>query len=217
MNRREIVVEENIGLVHLCAKRFKGRGIEYDDLFQAGCIGLIKAIDSFDEKRGLKLSTYAVPVILGEIRRLFRDGGAVKVGRKLKELSLKINKEKSKFQAKNGREPTLNELSEILDIETEQIAQAIESSQLPLSLTIQDDGTQEIDIVVESHDKQVSDRLALYQALQKLDDNDRKIVVSRYFKNNTQSQVAKVLGMTQVQVSRREKVILKNLKKSLLF
>ncbi len=217
MNKREIVVEENMGLVHLCAKRFKGRGIEYDDLFQAGCIGLIKAIDSFDEKRGLKLSTYAVPVILGEIRRLFRDGGAVKVGRKLKELSLKINKEKSNFQAKNGREPTINELSEILHIETEQIAQAIESSQLPLSLTIQDDGTQEIDIVVESHDKQVSERLALYQALQQLDYNDRKIVVSRFFKNNTQSQVAKSLGMTQVQVSRREKVILKNLKKSLLF
>lgn len=217
MNKREIVVEENIGLVHLCAKRFKGRGIEYDDLFQAGCIGLIKAIDSFDETRGLKLSTYAVPVILGEIRRLFRDGGAIKVGRKLKELSLKINKEKSNFQAKNGREPSINELSEILDIETEQIAQAIESSQLPLSLTIQDDGTQEIDIVVESHDKQVSERLALYQALQKLDYNDRKIVVSRFFKNNTQSQVAKSLGMTQVQVSRREKVILKSLKKSLLF
>ena len=215
MNIRDKTVSDNIGLVHACAKRFKGRGIEYDDLFQAGCIGLIKAIDGFDKSRGLKLSTYAVPVILGEIKRLFRDGGAIKVGRSLKELSLKVNRESSLFQSKYGREPTVAELASIFSVDAEQIAQAIECSQVPVSLTIQEDGTQEIDIIVESHDEKVSEKLALKQIIEELDFRDRNLIILRFFKNQTQTQTAKLLGMTQVQVSRRERAILKEIRKKL--
>ena len=111
MAEGSITVEQNLGLVHTCAKRFKGRGIEYDDLFQAGCVGLVKAADNFDVGRGFRFSTYAVPVILGEIKRLFRDGGAVKLSRGLKELSLRVSREAEAFQHRTGREPTVSELA----------------------------------------------------------------------------------------------------------
>ena len=112
MDNREQAIESNMGLVHACAKRFRGRGIEYDDLVQAGCLGLVKAVDHFDEGRGLQFSTYAVPVILGEMRRLFRDGGAIKVGRALKELSLKAARACNEFSLREGRQPTISELAE---------------------------------------------------------------------------------------------------------
>ena len=125
MSSREERISENLGLVHSCARRFKGRGIEYDDLFQAGCVGLVKAVDHFEEERGLCFSTYAVPVILGEIRRLFRDGGTVKVGRTLKELSLKASRETANFTEREGRPPSVGELADILQVEPELAAQAI--------------------------------------------------------------------------------------------
>ena len=121
MDNREQKISDNIGLVHACAKRFKSRGIEYDDLFQAGCLGLVKAVDGFDDDRGVKFSTYAVPVILGEMKRLFRDGGAVKVGRALKELSLKATKATADFTAKEGRVPTVQELAEILEVSVSEL------------------------------------------------------------------------------------------------
>ncbi|HCA28686.1 MAG TPA: flagellar biosynthesis protein FliA, partial [Ruminococcaceae bacterium] len=120
MSKREDVICNNIGLVHSCARRFIGRGIEYDDPFQAGCMGLVKAADGFDEERGLKFSTYAVPVILGEIRRLFRDGGAVKVSRSLKELSMRAARERENFISNEGREPTVSEMADLLGVEIEQ-------------------------------------------------------------------------------------------------
>ena len=126
--RGQVVISENIGLVHACAKKFKSRGIEYDDLFQAGCVGLIKAADAFDTSRGVKFSTYAVPVILGEIKRLFRDGGAIKVGRSLKDLSLKATRFVNEFSTKNAREPTINELADALNVEAAMAAQALEVS-----------------------------------------------------------------------------------------
>ncbi len=213
MDKREQVVSENIGLVHACANRFKGRGIEYDDLFQAGCIGLIKAFDAFDTSRGVKFSTYAVPVILGEIKRLFRDGGAIKVGRSLKELSLKATRFVNAFTAKNAREPTINELAEELGVEPTMAAQALEVSRAPISLTSErDDEQTQIDIPVESPDERLAEILALKQMIAKLNDKDRSIILLRFFKNQTQTQTAKVLGMTQVQVSRRERVILNNLR-----
>ena len=135
---RDAYVEQNLGLVHLCVKRFKGRGIEYDDLYSAGCVGLIKAIDAFDESRGVQLSTYAVPVILGEIKRLFRDGGAIKVSRSLKELSLKVVREKENFTKTHSREPQLSELSEILGAPEEDIVEALNVSSPPVSLTEDD-------------------------------------------------------------------------------
>ena len=135
MSKREDTICQNIGLVHSCVRRFTGRGIEYDDLFQAGCMGLVKAADGFDEERGLKFSTYAVPVILGEIRRLFRDGGTVKVSRSLKELSLKATREREGFLTREGREPSVGELADLLGLSPEEAAEALGASLPPLSLT----------------------------------------------------------------------------------
>ena len=217
MENREDLISNNLGLVHSLAKRFKGRGIEYDDLYQAGCIGLIKAIDSFDEERGFKLSTYAVPVILGEIKRLFRDGGTVKVGRALKELSLKATRESSKFSAKEGREPTIKELAEILGVEVESVALALNAARVPLSLTMEsEDGETQVDIPIDSHDEKISEKLALKQIIEKLNEKDKNLIILRFFKNQTQTVAGKTLGMTQVQVSRREKVLLKQLREQLI-
>lgn len=131
MSGRDEWICSNIGLVHSCAKRFTGRGIEYDDLFQAGCMGLVKAADGFDESRGLKFSTYAVPVILGEMRRLFRDGGTVKVSRSLKELAMRATREREGFTRREGREPTVGELACLLGVDTEQAAEALAPPCLP--------------------------------------------------------------------------------------
>ena len=211
--RGQVVISENIGLVHACAKKFKSRGIEYDDLFQAGCLGLIKAADAFDTSRGVKFSTYAVPVILGEIKRLFRDGGAIKVGRSLKDLSLKATRFVNEFSTKNAREPTINELAEALNVEPAMAAQALEVSWAPISLTAErEDGQSQIDIPVEAPDERLAEVIALKQMVAALDEKDRSLILLRFFKNQTQTQTAKILGMTQVQVSRRERVILNNLK-----
>lgn len=210
--------EENLGLVHLCANKFRGRGIEYDDLYGAGCIGLVKAASAFDTERGVKFSTYAVPVILGEIKRLFRDGGSVKVSRSIKENSLKITREKENFIRENNREPTVSELSHLLDTSEENIVEALMISLPPISLTEQneDEKGSQIDIKVESPDRDMVDILSLRQAMGSLDTDDRKLIYLRYFKEMTQQQVADQLNITQVQVSRREKKLLSKLKNFLL-
>lgn len=216
MYEREITVQQNLGLVHACAKRFKGRGIEYDDLFQAGCLGLVKAVDNFDKERGFKFSTYAVPVIIGEMKRLFRDGGAVKVSRGLKELSLKATRETEKFISEKGREPTVSELSVILGTEPEQISQALDASKMPVSLTItDDDGDTQSDIPVDAPDEKLAELLSLKFEINNLPERDKDIIILRFFKNNTQTQTAEKLGMTQVQVSRRERKILMSLREKL--
>ena len=217
MNERERKICDNMGLVHTCARRFSGRGLEYDDLFQAGCMGLVKAVDGFDESRGLKFSTYAVPVILGEIRRLFRDGGTVKISRTLKELSLKITRERENFFKREGREPDVGELAATLGVEPEQAAEALSASLPALSLTRngeEDDGD-EIDIPVSAPEERITDRLALQQVLGELEPHDRSLIYLRYFRRQTQQVTAEQLGMTQVQVSRRERVILNQLKRRL--
>jgi len=217
MDDRDILIEQNLGLVHSCAHRFKGRGIEYEDLVGAGCIGLIKAIDHFETERGLKLSTYAVPVILGEMRRLFREGGTVKVGRTLKELSLKATREKDLLYKELGREPHIGELAARLGVTPEEAAQALNAAMPALSLTpTEEDGGGQIDIRVEAPEDAVSDLLALRQAVGTLGEKDRRLIILRYFGSKTQTQTAKALGMTQVQVSRREKVILGELRKQLI-
>ena len=154
--KRESTIQQNMGLVHACAQRYKGKGIDYDDLFQAGCVGLVKAADGFDEGRGLKFSTYAVPVILGEIRRLFRDGGAVKVSRSLKELSLKAKREQDLFLRSQGREPSIHELSQIMNVDYGMLVEAICASAPPLSLT-HDDDDGEFDLPVDSPEESLSD------------------------------------------------------------
>lgn len=210
---REAFIEENLRLVHSLCHRFKGRGIEYDDLFQAGCVGLVKAADAFEEERGLCFSTYAVPVILGEVRRLFRDGGPVKVSRSLKELSLKINRVKEVLQAELGREPTVSELAVRLQVSPEDITEALCANQPTASLTIEDeDGVSEVDIPIVSTEDEISDRLVIDMALEKLDDIEQKLIRYRYFGSLTQSKTAQLLSLSQVQVSRMEKKILKKLR-----
>lgn len=216
MKDRSLFIEENIGLVHSCAHRFTGRGIEYEDLFQAGCIGLVKAYDAFDSERGTRFSTYAVPVILGEIRRLFRDGGTVKVSRSIKELSMKIARERERFSLKNGREPTISEIAKSLETSEESVTEAICASSPVISLTeSDDDGGGQEDVPVESPEEKITERLSVEEAVGSLEEKDRTLIQLRYFKNRTQTQTAAVLGMTQVQVSRREKKILEILRKEL--
>lgn len=214
---RNRLVTENLGLVHLCANRFRNRGIEYEELYSSGCVGLVKAANSFDEERGVKFSTYAVPVILGEIKRIFRDGGMVKVSRSLKELSLKVMREKTSFIAKKGREPSVSELAEIMSCEADDIVEALSAAQPCLSLTRygESDESEEQDIPSSFKETDIYDSIALSQAMDRLDAADRKLIFLRYFRSFTQSRAAEVLGMTQVQVSRREKKILAELKKEL--
>ncbi len=210
---RDRFIEENLGLVHSLCRRFAGRGIEYDDLYQAGCIGLIKATDAFDEQRGLCFSTYAVPVIMGEIRRLFRDGGAVKVSRSVKELGLKISREKQIMEQKLCREPTVSELAEKLGVSPEEITEAMCASQPTVSLTRDDDGEScETDLPTVSTEDEISDRLLLDAAFEKLDETEKRIVTYRYYEYLTQSKTAGLMNMTQVQVSRAEKKILLKLR-----
>ena len=208
--------EDNLGLVHLCANRFRGRGIEYDDLYSAGCIGLLKAVKAFDSGRGVKFSTYAVPVILGEIKRLFRDGGSVRVSRSLKELSLRLQRLCESFRQREMREPTVAELAEISGESEAAVAEALCVSQPVVSLTSGDDDEGQTDIPVEAPDESITDLLALRQIMSELEPKDRALIELRYFRGLTQSRTAAVLGMTQVQVSRREKKLLKSMREELL-
>ncbi len=207
---RDEFIAANIPLVHSLANRFRGRGIEYEELFSAGSLGLVKAYDNFDDTRGLCFSTYAVPVILGEIRRLFRDGGAVKMSRSLKELSLKTQHAREELM-KNGAEPTISELAEYLGVSAENVAQAVQASVPPISLTSPEEGG-ELDVPVLGSENELIDKLALRQCLAELPEDDRRLIMLRYFRDKTQSETAQILGMTQVQVSRKERKILDSLR-----
>lgn len=202
--------ESYIGLVHACCKRFVGKGIEYEELFSAGSLGLVKAMNNFDSSLNFQFSTYAFPVICGEIKRLFRDGGAVRVSRTLKELSLKITRLNNEHRTQTGRELTVSELAEKLEVSAEEITLALQSSRPVLSLTADcdEDGNPQLDIPTDDIQYEISERLTLRQVIATLEDNDRKIISLRYYKCKTQTQTAEILNMTQVQVSRREKKIL---------
>lgn len=213
---RDEKIQNNLGLVHSCAMRFKGRGIEYDDLYSAGCVGLIKAVDRFDEERGLCFSTYAVPVILGEIKRLFRDGGTVKVSRRLKELSMHAAKASAQFSSKEGRQPTVKELAEILGVESDLLTEAITAGMQPMSLTFDDEtGGGQMDIPIDPPEEKLTELISLQQILDALEENDRSLITLRFFKRKTQTETGKLLNMTQVQVSRREKKILCTIREKL--
>ena len=213
---RKPLAEENLGLVHLCANRFRGKGIDYEELYSAGCIGLLKAVKVFDPDRGVKFSTYAVPVILGEIKRLFRDGGAIRVSRSLKELSMRLQKLCGDFRQREMREPTIAELAELSGESEEDISEALCVSQPLLSLTAGDDDEGQIDVPTEAPDEAIVDVLALRQIMSGLEQRDRALLELRYFRCLTQSKTAKALGMTQVQVSRREKKLLSAMREELL-
>lgn len=216
IKEQEALVTENLRLVHACCKRFAGKGIEYDELYSAGCVGLVYAAGRFDKSMGFAFSTYAVPVIFGEIKRLFRDGGAVKVSRSLKELSLKAIRKYDELSLKLGREPRISEIAAALEIDEAEAAEALSAAAVPLSLSYCDEnGGGEMEIPVSSCTENTDDCISLSSAMENLGDSDKKLISMRYFAGKTQSETAKALGMTQVQVSRREKKILTALRKIL--
>ncbi len=208
--------EDNLGLVHLCANRFRGKGIEYEELYSAGCIGLLKAIKAFDPGRGVRFSTYAVPVILGEIKRVFRDGGSIHVSRSLKELSMRLQRICEEYRHRESCEPSVSYLAAVTGENEADISEALCAAQPLLSLTSADDDGSQIDIPSESPDERIVDTLALRQIMQELEPADRALLELRYFRNLTQSRTAGILGMTQVQVSRREKKLLAQMRRELL-
>ena len=212
--RREAFITQNLGLVHACAGRFRGRGMEYDDLYSAGCVGLIKAYDNFDESRGVCFSTYAVPVILGEIKKLFRDGGTVKVSRSLKELGMRVQAAREHTMKLCGAEPTLQQLAEPI----ENVALAIQAAQPAMSLTPEggEDGDRQLDIPVKSPEEELADRISLAEVIEALPEQDKQLIRLRFYGNRTQSETAKALHTTQVQISRRERKILIRLRARLL-
>lgn len=220
---RDQLVSENIGLVWSIVRRFGNRGHELDDLFQIGSIGLIKAIDKFDTSFDVKFSTYAVPMITGEIKRFLRDDGMIKVSRSLKEIANKVRITNEVLCKRLDREPTIDEISEELQIEVEDIIMAMESNAEVESLykTIyQGDGNSIylIDKIEQSKDdhEQIVDQIALKEIIDSLEEKDRKIITLRYFRDKTQTDIAKELGISQVQVSRLEKRILKKMRERLI-
>lgn len=220
---RDLLVTQNIGLVWSIVRRFSNRGHELDDLFQIGSIGLIKAIDKFDTSFDVKFSTYAVPMITGEIKRFLRDDGMIKVSRSLKETANKVRISREILSNKLGREPTIEEISEDIDIDTEEIVMALESNAEVESLykTIyQGDGNAIylIDKLEQSKDESevMIDKFALKEIIESLEPKDQDIIRLRYFCDKTQTDIAKELGISQVQVSRLEKKILKTMREKLV-
>lgn len=206
---RDELIKQNLGLVHSCAKKFTGRGIDYDDLYSTGCVGLIKAIDNFDESLGYKLSTYAVPVILGEIKRLFRDGGMIKVSRSLKELSIKASKIADEYKSEHGADIPISLLSEKLGVDAFKASEALSLSTPVMSLTAHtDDGEKTLDIPTVSIEDNIIEKMSLRDIISSLSDYDKQLITLRYFKHKTQTETAKELNTTQVQISRKEKKIL---------
>lgn len=213
---RDELISENLGLVHSCANKFRNRGIEYDDLYSAGCLGLVKAADGFDETLGFRFSTYAVPAILGEIKRLFRDGGAVKVSRSLKEKSRQAIKLRDEMSVSLGREPTVSELSERLGVNEFETVELLNVAVPPASLTATDeDGERQTDIPVDFGEEQIHNSIALREIIDKMPETDRRLIELRYYSGLTQTVTAQKLGLSQVQVSRRERSLLKEMRRKM--
>lgn len=232
---REVLIEKNLGLVHHIVRRFAGRGYDLEDLFQIGTIGLIKAIDNFDLNLGVKFSTYAVPMITGEIKRFLRDDGLVKVSRTIKENGVKVKLARQRLQASEGREPTLQEIMNETGLSSEEIVLAMEASievESIYSAVYQDDGSEVylVDKVVrgasgsvgssmvgvaDSEDvekEELLNHMLLKQLLDSLEPSERELIYMRYFQDKTQVEIAGILGISQVQVSRMEKKILLRLR-----
>lgn len=213
---REVLTTQNLGLVHHIVKRFLGRGYEAEDLFQIGVIGLLKAIDKFDTTYDVKFSTYAVPLITGEIKRFIRDDGMVKVSRNLKENGTRVKYARERLNGKLGREPTLEEVALEANLAVEEVVLAMEANIQVESIyksVYQSDGN-EIFMVDQLADKrgnaheEVLNQLVIHQLIEGLDKQEQRLITLRYYQEKTQTEVAKVLGISQVQVSRMEKKIL---------
>lgn len=220
-----ILVERNVGLVWSIVKRFQNRGYETEDIYQIGCIGLIKAINKFDDSFDVKFSTYAVPMIIGEIKRFIRDDGIIKVSRSLKELSNKIRVTKEIMTKELGKEPSVSEIAIRMDVPVEELVMAMEANSSPESLynTVGDSDSSNVLLIDklnnESNDEEVDlvDKIDLRLVLNTLNPREKQIIVLRYFKEKTQVQIAKMLGISQVQVSRIEKKILDEIKRKIKY
>ena len=219
---REILTENNMGLVHSIARRFQNRGVEMEDLIQIGCIGLLKAIDKFDTSYDVRFSTYAVPMITGEIKRFLRDDGMVKVSRSLKETAAKAYTVREELFLKEGKEPRMEEIARELGITREELVLAMDSQGQVESLqkTIYQSDGNEISLedklpLEENQQEMVVNRMFLEQALGTLDRKERELIYLRFFQDRTQSSIAQQMGMSQVQVSRMEKKILNILRANL--
>lgn len=217
------LIKNNLPLVSAISRKFLNRGYEYDDIFQIGCMGLVKAVNNFESKYNVKFSTYAVPMIMGEIKRFLRDDGLIKVSRSVKNTARQLHYDREKLVKKLNREPTIEELSKFSGVSTEEIVFATESTvstQYLYDVVHQDDGSPVllIDKISKTadEDSEVIDKIILKEAINNLDPKSRQIIILRYFKDKTQIQVAKMLGISQVQVSRIEKRVLKLMKEKLI-
>lgn len=213
------LIEENNGLIWSIVRRFKDRGYEIEDLYQIGCIGFIKSIKRFDTSYDVKLSTYSVPYILGEIKRFIRDDGSIKVSRSLRDLARKIKDLQARYLAENGREITISKIAEELKISKEEVAVALEAVSPVISIyeSSYSDEEGELDLASKlstgvDETEKLTNHMSIQKILQELKDRDREIILLRYYRNKTQMEVSRILGISQVQVSRIEKKILKEMK-----
>ncbi len=219
-NARELLIEKNLGLVHAVISRFMGRGAERDDLFQIGVIGLMKAVDRFDMNFDVKFSTYAVPLITGEIKRFFRDDGPVKISRSIKEQAYKVQRAREALQARLGTEPTLKELVEETGLSLDEVVVAMEASGPVESLYAPSYGEDKdsaylVDTIrsTDNGEERMLNHMLLGTLLETLEPKERQVIIHRYYGNKTQCQVASLMGMSQVQVSRLEKKVLLQMRK----
>lgn len=221
---KEKLLQENSPLIKSVIKRYINKGIEFDDLYQLGCLGFLKAINNFDDSFNVKFSTYAVPMIAGEVKRFLRDNGIIKVSRSTKQINLQINKYIEEYVSINEKSPSLEEISNKFNISKQEVVYCMESSRLPISLstTIKDDDTskdmflsEKIEDVDNSLDKNM-DKELLYNIIETLSQRDKKIIILRYFRDKTQKEIALELGVSQVQISRLESKILAEMKSKIV-
>lgn len=219
-NARTEFIKGNLRLVLSVIQRFYGRGENADDLFQIGCIGLIKSIDNFDLSLGVQFSTYAVPMIMGEIRRYLRDNNSIRVSRSVRDLAYKTIQFKDKFNKETGREPTLEEIAKEFGVDKEDVAFSLDAIQAPVSLQepVYNDGSESIYIMDQVKDSKNSDEnwaenMTIAEALKRLNEKEKRIIMKRYFDGRTQMEVAEEIGISQAQVSRLEKNALDNIKR----
>lgn len=213
----DALIVENTPLVKSVVRRYYGKNVEYDDLMQLGSMGLLKAIKYFDENFNVRFSTYAVPMIAGEIKRFIRDDGAVKVSRALKLLAFNIGKFKDDFSKTNNREPTIDEISKEFNVDKEEVVFALDSTRYPLSLNDtqgDDEGAPLIDKIGENTSNDLDDKIILKGVIKDLPEREKKIIILRYYRDKTQSEVAGIMGVSQVQISRIENKILSKIKES---
>ncbi len=218
---KETLLLHNSSLLKSILKRYLRKGVEYDDLYQLACIGLLKAIAGFDEKFGVRFSTYAVPMIAGEIKRFLRDDGSVKVSRAIKQAAREINKFVEQFSAEQGRQPTVKEIAAAFSMEEGEVVFTMGSSRMPVSIYEQADYKDEKStellerLPVEDKQDEMIERMLLKSAIEKLPERERKIIYLRYFRDMTQSEVARRIGVSQVQISRIESKIMHDFQREL--